>query len=205
MKMKLYFLPNILLGILISCNSKTSTSEEKFKFFPQETAGYLEESQVLEINAQFEECGEWGGHEEKMFISIRKDNKFYLKYEFWCANCDSIVDHSDSIYTYGEALKTIEDTITIELNKKQKEAIIVFAQDLAKAKFHEYLSGNAGNSFSIIKRGGYREPTMKISVFGYDPQILMNYAKLLKEMNFKGQINDSCAVYRAYTFPEENN
>ncbi len=205
MKMKLYFLPTILLGILISCNQKTDKSKEEFKFFPQEVAGYLDERLVLEINAQFEECGESGVHEEKMFISIRKDNKFYLKYEFWCANCNSIVVNSDSIYIYGEALKTIEDTITIELNKKQKEAIIVFAQELAKEKFHEYLTGNAGNRFSIIKHGGYREPTMKISVFGYDPQILMNYSKLLKEMNFKGQINDSCAKYRAIIFQEENN
>ncbi|MPQ49314.1 hypothetical protein GCQ56_20160 [Marinifilum sp. N1E240] len=198
MKTRLFLLPAFIL--LFSCTNSVNEKDNKIDFFPDDISGFQEERLVFEIKAGFSECGEWGGHKEKMFITARKDKEFYLKYELWCANCDSLIEHNDSLGTYTAPLMNLVDSSTIRLNNKHKEAVRKFTQDLVEAKFREIFPGHAGNSFEAYKYRGYGGTSLKIQVYGFDPRILSDYIALLKTLKLSQEEKNSCVKY--YTIEE---
>jgi len=71
MKTRLFLLPAFVL--LFSCTNSVNEKDNQIDFFPDDISGFQEERLVFEIKAGFSECGEWGGHKEKIFITARKD------------------------------------------------------------------------------------------------------------------------------------
>jgi len=203
MKFVLYFNLILILLAFNCCTPKTKKTDKEIAFFPSEFTGHKEEILILEISAKFAECGEWGGHEEKMFIYLRKDNNFYLKYKLWCADCDSLIEYKDEIGEYAAPYKYIVDSCQFKLNKNHKNAIYIFAQDLITAKFSEGIPGHGNNDFNFIKYDYYGE-SIKINAHSLDPKILVDYVDLLKSLNLFQEEKFTCIKYYGIRVIEEN-
>ncbi len=192
-KIYLIFIP--LLFILTACNSKTLDKNAEFDFFSSELSTRHGERVIIDIKAKFSECGEWGGHEEKIFITTREDKEFYLKYELYCADCDSMVLYKDSIGSFYTPLKTLVDSGTMKMQEEHKLAIYDFTQNLVQAKFREEYSGHSGNSFEINKHEGFGGTSFQIYVYGYDSQILFDYFRLTKKVINEDRDKIPCVQY----------
>ena len=134
----------------------------------------FQRNKKLFINAEFCECGEWGGHEENMVIYAKKDKEFYLDYKRFKVNCDSL----SSYYGTPDFQKLILNK-TLKLNEANKISISNYIQRMAKSKIEERHSGNAGNYFSVIKS----DSTLIIEVCGLNLFDELSYNKLLIELN----------------------
>lgn len=185
----------ILVAIFYSCDNSNQKENIESSFFPDAFPGFgKEEEVVLELKSSFMECGEWGGHDENIYITVNRNNQFNLKYELWCANCDSIVIYTDSNITYGTAHRYLVDSASIELNSEDKDAIIDFTQDLIRAKFREEMFGNAGISFNL-KKFDWRGVSLMIDLYSYDPEIISDYLALLNSLNLTLNKKYSCIDY----------
>lgn len=189
----------VLLIILIltfySCSNSIQKENNETIFFPDAIPNNKVENEVvLELKSSFMECGEWGGHEENIYIKVNRNKEFNLKYELWCANCDSIVEFTDDNGTYGTAQRYLVDSTIIKLSNEAKVAIIDFTQDLIRAKYREKISGNAGIMFNLRKLDWGGESLM-INVYGYDPEIVSDYLSLLNSLNLKTNKQYSCIDY----------
>ena len=88
------FIQLLLLITLFSCQN--SPSHDSFNFF-EEKLDQISEEPILNIYGNFNECGEWGGHEEFIKISKKNKNTFRLEFEKYSANCDSMIWFDDGI------------------------------------------------------------------------------------------------------------
>ena len=73
----------------------------------------------LELTASFDECGEWGGHDEKFDI-YREDKILFVEY------IQDIVDCKDP---YAENRK-IAERKTLQLNETHEKAIVNYLNSL---------------------------------------------------------------------------
>lgn len=89
---------------------------------------------------KFSECGEWGGHEEKILITTKSDEKFYLSYRKSTVDCDSMVLVLESIEDYYGAFQQIIDSCCFEMNSNHKNSIYNFSLKLLSAKFSEEIA-----------------------------------------------------------------
>jgi hypothetical protein len=97
---------------------------------------------TLYIKARFMECGEWGGHLELSSVYL-KGNEFYISYEVFSADCNSIKENN------GEPRQTLIKTRNKKLLEKDKQLIHQYLHQLVDAKFTESTSMNAGYIFEI--------------------------------------------------------
>src|SRR5262249_43489736 len=104
----------------------------------------LKEGDSLTLTAYFDDCGEWGGHDEKIIIIKEKDEFLatYFKYSSMCESGkqeDSVI----KVLVKKSKILTVFDSTNIEK----------FIDDLVEAtndKEHNFPSGNAGTFFSIL-------------------------------------------------------
>ncbi len=178
--MKLYIYTLFIL-IIFSCENKAQTKNEDF--FSYETSKFRGTRKIVDLHARFSECGEWGGHEENILITTRKDENFHLYYEKYSVNCDSMVLVEDSIGTYNEPFNKLVDSCTIIMTETHKSAIIRFAHNLLSSKFREEFSGHAGDSFYFKKHEGFSGNGFIIDFYGFDNKILKDYKQLISELN----------------------
>ena len=81
----------LILLILISCNNSEINSENTSEYF----YGYFgnsknNQNEHLTIKTRFDECGEWGGHTEKIIVFNKNDSKkLFAKYEETDYNCSN--------------------------------------------------------------------------------------------------------------------
>ena len=99
---------------------------------------------TLQIKARFMECGEWGGHLELSKVYL-KDNEFYVTYQKYSADCNSIRENN------GVPSQTLVKTITKKLLDKDKLLIRRYFHQMVDAKFREPTSMHAGYIFEITK------------------------------------------------------
>lgn len=170
----------LILTLLFACNSSTQSdkqvdkvNEPINKFFDEADLGAFGSDTKLFLNATFSECGEWGGHEEKMVIYAKSDKEFYLSYEKFKVNCDSI-----GAYYGTPDFQKLESQKTLKLNQNNKKSISDYIQRMVKSKIEERFPGHAGNSFSIIKS----DSTLIIKVYDYKKYDLESYNQLLTEL-----------------------
>ena len=176
------YLKQILFGLfltfLFACNPSTHSDKQVDEpiniFFDEADLGAFGSDTKLFLNARFSECGEWGGHNEKMTIYAKSDKEFYLDYKKFKVNCASIDEY------YGTPdFQKLEIEKTLKLNDVNKKSISSYIQRMVKSKVEERHPGHAGNSFSIIKS----DSTLIIDVYGGGIFSFDSYNRLLTELN----------------------
>lgn len=99
---------------------------------------------TLYIKSRFMECGEWGGHLELLKVYLR-NNDFYITYQKYSANCNSIKENN------GEPIQTLVKAVTKQLLSKDKLLLRRYFHQLVDAKFREPAPMHAGYIFEITK------------------------------------------------------
>lgn len=160
-----------ILILLISCNKeKTNQNHADCKF-----ENILHKKDTLYIKSQFQDCGEWGGHQE--LIKIYKTEKAillnYIKYEANCFERDNC----------GSLIQNRKFSRYIVLSESQGKAVMDYINTSMKLKFIKPIIGNSGNSFLIENAKG----DLHFSYYGNDDIMLNNYNVLMKDLNF-GQV-----------------
>jgi hypothetical protein len=178
---------NILLLIftiiMISCNKKTGKNDnvklnenDNVDFFQPADLGAFGSKTRLIFYANFDECGEWGGHKESFEIFSKQDKQFYANYKRTKVDCSKIGE------LYGKPEFQQPYIIKeIKLANKQKKAINNYLSQLIKSKIKEGFPGNAGQNFGVIKT----DSTLVIDVYDSDKKNLENYNKLLNEFHLE--------------------
>jgi hypothetical protein len=125
------------------------------------------------IITQFDECGEWGGHNEGMKIYAKPKSKiFYLDYFRTSVDCN--LQESSSTY--------FQDTViskTIELNKVKEKVILKYLKSLVEAKVTSRFPGHSGNYFEAKKS----DSTFYIQLIDGRKSTKGSYSKLLKKLD----------------------
>jgi hypothetical protein len=158
----------LLAFLIISCNKEESFSKNTESSFEN----ILDHTDTLSIDSRFEDCGEWGGHDEqiKIYSSDKKEILNYIKYKVDCGNRNHL----------GQIIQTKAFSKTIILSKAQNKAIMDYINNLLKLKFIKQSFGNSGNSFSIERSDG----SLHISHYGSSRLLLDNYNALMNNLGF---------------------
>ena len=165
----------------MSCSNKNETinksenqlikEKQKFDF---SSLGYYGNKKELLINVEFSECGEWGGHQEKIVIHTKEDSKSILNYQKFRVDCDSI-----DYLTNGRPIQIKELEKEIELKNENKLAITDYMRRMMESKIEEYFMGDAANCYSIA----LSDSTLVIQVCDEREITVQSYNKLLKELD----------------------
>ncbi len=89
MNVSQYFLKLILTFILFS-NCKNTVQKVRVHFFEALEIGETKRNSNFLIEARFSECGEWGGHSEKINLYSDSNLNIYAWYQVYSYNCDSL-------------------------------------------------------------------------------------------------------------------
>ncbi|MFD1552546.1 hypothetical protein [Putridiphycobacter roseus] len=179
----------VLLGLtftlIIACNSNAevnnnSNQNSENMFFSAIELGASSSETNLLINARFSECGEWGGHEEKMVIYANPDKDFYLDYIRYKVNCDSIGHY------YGTPdFQKLDYETTLKLGDDQKKSVSEYIRKMSISKTEERHPGHAGNRFSVVKS----DSTLVLDVYDSKEYDENSYYQLLTELNLNSDKN----------------
>ncbi|AUC79970.1 hypothetical protein CW736_11610 [Nonlabens sp. MB-3u-79] len=120
----------------------TSKKKPKSKFadeYQKRILGNVMGLNRLELNASFDECGEWGGHNES--FDIYRENKIlYAEY---------IEDIVDCKNPYDENRK-IAERKTIRLNEKHEKAIAEYLNSLLEIGLKMEFPYHAGSYYQAV-------------------------------------------------------
>ena len=130
----------IISVFAVSC--VTSKKKSKSKFADEYEKRILENVMGLnrlELTASFDECGEWGGHDEK--FDIYRENKIlFAEYVEDIVNCKD---------PYAENRK-IAERKTIRLNETDEKAIVKYLNSLLEIGLKMELPFHAGTYYSAV-------------------------------------------------------
>jgi hypothetical protein len=129
---------------------------------------------TLYINAQFMECGEWGGHIEQTKVYL-KGSLLFLDYQKFEANCDSIGENN------GKPPQTLKQKREKILSNNEELIIQTYMHQLLDAKFRESflgILGNAGDIFEIKNS----DSSIKIQVYSSDDKTMDQYFDFIKKL-----------------------
>jgi len=163
----------IFVFLIASCQNQNV--EEGVSFFDDHLL-FVSKEPFLNIYCQFEECGEWGGHEEYIKISKKNEEVFQLEYEKYSVNCDTFVTEFDGRGYITLPKKELAMSKVIEVGDKEKKAILDFSHDMVESKFQEIFPGHAGLTLSISNS----DSTFDISTYGGSPD---HYLRLIERLN----------------------
>ena len=151
--------------------SQKNDTQNSNAFFKAGFSGFSERDSII-IKAVFSECGEWGGHEETIVISLDKDKMFYATYRIYPFNCDSID------YYYGNT--NLNPTISQRtiLTENGKASIVDYIHRLTKSKITEEYPGHAGNFFSLINS----DSSLLIQVYDSKEYDVQSFRQLVTEV-----------------------
>ena len=172
--MKNIFILSFFITI-ISCN-KESDVKKNIDFFQASEFGSFGSKTRIVFYANFDECGEWGGHKESFEIFAKSDREFYTTYKRTKVDCSKIA----KLYGKPEFHQPYINK-EIKLSDKQKIAINNYLSQLVISKIRENNFGNSGQRFGVTKS----DSTLIIDVYGNDIRNLDNYNKLLSTFNLQ--------------------
>jgi|GEM_PF-2766685 len=165
-----------------SCQERSQTTELKPQAYPEFqflSTSDLEEGMMgigskLTLYAQFDECGEWGGHTETFDISIKQAEVLQAKYTRTKVDCEKINE------LYGTPEFHQPDTvINFVLTADNIRSINRYISSLLLSKKEERFSGNSGRLFEVSNA----DSTFLISVYDYRIENLDNYNELLRSLH----------------------
>ncbi len=134
----------ILLILIISvftgsCETSERKTKSNFDELQERVLGNVMGLNRLELSASFDECGEWGGHDEK--FDIYRENKIlYAEY------IEDIIDCKD-LYTEN---RKIAKKKTIRLNESQEKAIVKYLKSLLETGLKMELISHAGTYYNAV-------------------------------------------------------
>jgi len=176
--MKIFFFILILLSFT-SCKPPSDMQrlfnemEKEKSFFDPVELGSGGSTGNFIIKTRFDECGEWGGHFEKMKIyAVRKNKKIYLDYQRTEVDCN--LEESSSVYSQDTII-----TKTIELSRANERAIVKYLESLVKSKITSRFPGHAGYYFEAEKS----DSTFILKSYDARESSMKNYLKLVKKLN----------------------
>ncbi len=122
----------------------------------------------MTLEVRYAECGEWGGHQEKLEI-IDSTKKLLLTYKIYRFNCDSLdyYYYNDNPPLLSSKSKFLEGQDLAEISQ--------YIQKLSQAKLEETCCFHAGEVYSVCNGNS----SLVIRYTGFDPLINMSYKKLL--------------------------
>ena len=127
---------------------------------------------TLYIKTQFMECGEWGGHLELSRIFL-KDNQFYINYQKFSADCNSINENND------RPTQTLIKTLNKKLVNKDKQLVRKYFQQLVDAKLRQTSPMmNAGYVFQIKNSN----QNINLLLYSGDEKIKDEYLQFMKQI-----------------------
>ena len=176
LKYKYVFLVSVI-SLLFSCKNDRSV-EDNFittkdsSFFGNNELGGFGPNTKLVLSAHFHECGEWGGHNEKMTTYINEKREFYLDYEKYKVDC-TLKDPNN-----GTPIQQLETKKTISIHQKEKNYITDYIQRMIKSKINEHFPGHAGNSFTVLMS----DSSLLINVYDRKQFDLKSYNLLLADL-----------------------
>jgi len=176
------FLLMMSIIMFASCNkdekkeNQNETEKSAVSFFQPADIGAFGSKTRLILYANFDECGEWGGHKESFEIFAKEDKEFYAKYKRTKVDCDKV----GALYGKPEFQQPYVNK-EIKLAAKQKIAINNYLEELIRSKIKENFAGNAGQNFGAIKT----DSTLIIDVYDGDKVNIQNYNNLLKAFNLE--------------------
>lgn len=113
-------------------------TSDKDMFFPQ----YYEKD-TLFLNVSIDDCGEWGGPEDKFMIYKDSLRRYVLDFERYNMDCDSM------IFYHGRP-KPLKFKKRIVLNDTTKKAISNLLINMMRAKVEEYNGSNGGSIYEVF-------------------------------------------------------
>ncbi len=165
----------LIVVLLVSCQGRVV--QEKTNFF-DEQLGLTSEDPFLTIDCVFDECGEWGGHEESIKISRKGHVSFKLEYKKYSVNCDSMINVFHEVGFILKPKSKLVMSREIEIKEMEKQAILDFSFDMVRSKFKEEFSGHSGIIISIRTS----DSTFQIRTFGGSAD---HYHNLIDKLNLK--------------------
>jgi len=170
-------LPFLVLFLFFSCEEKVSQNGNRLFFGEVNTYGQNERT-LLNINARFSECGEWGGNKENLKIFVKNKNIYeqnkeiyleYIKIKMDCGTSEKMTQPKESV----------ENTKTILLNDENLNAITEYIEKMVNSKRYEEFPGHAGNSFSVYNS----DSTLVVRNYSNDSKNERNFRKLMSKLN----------------------
>ncbi|MBG25681.1 MULTISPECIES: hypothetical protein [Croceibacter] len=130
----------LLISVFIgSCETSEKKTKSKSDELQQRILGNVMGLNRLELTASFDECGEWGGHDEK-FDVYRENKILFAEY------VEDIVDCKDP---YAENRK-IAERKTLRLNETHEKAIVNYLTSLLETGLKMELPFHAGTYYSAV-------------------------------------------------------
>ena len=93
----------------------------------------------LELSSSFDECGEWGGHNEKFDI-YREDKILYAEYTEDIVDCKNPYDEN----------RKIAEKKTIRLNENHEKAIVKYLKSLLDSGLKMEFPYHAGTYYQAV-------------------------------------------------------
>lgn len=160
----------ILIISVFTGSCRTSKKKPKANFmdeYQKRILGNVMGLNRLELSSSFDECGEWGGHNEKFDI-YREDKILYAKYT------EDIVDCNNP---YDKKRKIAESKI-IELNENHEKAIVKYLKSLVDNSLKMEIPFHAGTYYQAVMN----DSTLVLNYHNFGSS-WKEYIKLKKELN----------------------
>ncbi len=98
-------------------------------------------SDTLFIEGHFDDCGEWGGHSEKIRVFRTKEGTIHAAYERDTVNCPD-----PDLFN-----RRVIERKRAELNEEQQALVVSFIQDLVEKSLEETHFGHSGTTYIAIR------------------------------------------------------
>lgn len=169
-----------LMVLMISCNSDERIVKKfrkkgnyalthmspTWKLSPLECIRYYNDTLIILV--QLDDCGEWGGHTEKLVLYGVDQNKVFAHYSKDSVKCNEMDTKQPLI---------IKDTV-IQLDNRKQKQVSLFIQKLIEVKLFNICISNSGNYYQISTS----DSTLNI-IFYDTRKIWKGYEKLKTEFD----------------------
>jgi len=171
---------------------KTIYKDYLFSYFNPKDTSFLElvrNGKDLEIKVFFSDCGEWGGHMEKLILESNVDNKIKVRYIVDSVSCENDI-RSNGIYggIDNTITKIVVDTVKI-LNPHNERIINLFLNRVFELYTKNHLSQNETDLEENLTIYIYSDAGNRISIQSCDSSFQMHYGNIdMMENTYYGAI-----------------
>lgn len=128
-----------------SKNNKSFNRKFQLKAIDKNPLGYLYQNDTLVLSARFAECGEFGGHKEKILVYRTYKNEYFARIIIDSIDLDCPPDFEEN------ALQT-KDTL-LKINIEKEKAIHKYLDKLYKRSTSNKITLHAAEYYGASKRG----------------------------------------------------
>jgi hypothetical protein len=146
----------ILIFIFVGCKSQNNKSENfsQIEIPPapcedrSNPLDIVRLGDTLEINMEFSDCGEWGGHREIIYLQRNKKREIFARFIMDTVSCDKIVE-KNGVGVLDDNNRHIQiDTVKF-LNLGDEKLFSRFFQRLVELYLKNEMHANAGARYYV--------------------------------------------------------